>query len=503
MNIAHWLERTASDGGGRPAILQGYAQICDYAGFWRDAAGFAGWLRQGGIAPGDRVMIYMQNHPDYLIGVWGAWIAGAAVVPVNSRLHPSEAGWIAENAGARVALVSDKIGQELAGASDVARIAAASTDMSAARACDPLPVEPRLPGDLAWLFYTSGTTGRPKGVRITHGMLAAVSLGYLHDVDSVTECDAIYYGGPMSHGAGIYGPVHVLKGAAHIVPKSGGFDPRELLADTAAHGSASMFLAPTMVRRLTAFARDAGDRGAGIRTIVYGGGPMYVADLKAALDHFGPKFVQIYGQGESPMVITALSRDEIADRSHPDWEVRAAGVGRAQSTVAIAIAADDGTHLPPGVAGEILVRGLPVMPGYWQNPAATDTALKDGWLWTGDIGRLDRYGYLTLVDRSKDLIISGGSNVYPREVEETILTHPSVAEVAVVGRPHPGWGEEVVAFIVAEPGQKLDVQALEAHCIDRLGRYKRPKAWFETDALPKNNYGKVLKTDLRARLKIT
>jgi long-chain acyl-CoA synthetase len=362
---------------------------------------------------------------------------------------------------------------------------------------------PKDKDDLAWLFYTSGTTGRPKGVRITHGMLMATSLAYPVDVDAVSHEDAALYAAPMSHGAGIYAPIHVLKGARHICPASGGFDADEVLDLSERCGPTSMFMAPTMVRRLTDRAKAAGRHGDGIKTIVYGGGPMYRADIEEAVDWFGPKFVQIYGQGECPMAISALSRDDVADRTHPRWRERLVSVGRAQSVVEVRIGDADGQPHGPGEIGEIMVRGLPVMPGYWENPEASANALRDGWLMTGDVGVLDDDGYLTLQDRSKDVIISGGTNIYPREVEEALLTHASVHEVSVVGRPSAEWGEDVVAFVVPAPGKSFDPAALDVHCLSEIARFKRPKAYFEIAELPKNNYGKVLKTELRKRLEET
>jgi long-chain acyl-CoA synthetase len=304
----------------------------------------------------------------------------------------------------------------------------------------------------------------------------------------------------MSHGAGLYAPIHVRMGARHLVPASGGFDAGEVLDLAAAHGPVSMFLAPTMVRRLLDAAAARGSWGEGIRTVVYGGGPMYLADIEEAVARFGPKFVQIYGQGECPMAITALSRAEVADRSHPRWRDRLASVGRAQSLVEVRVGDAAGRPLPAGEAGEIMVRGAPVMPGYWNAPEATAKTLREGWLMTGDVGRLDGDGYLTLVDRSKDVIISGGSNVYPREVEEVLLMRAEVHEAAVVGRPSAEWGEEVVAFVVPAPGAAVEPAALDAHCLGRIARFKRPKAYVVVPALPKNNYGKVLKTELRRSL---
>ncbi|MGQ9371571.1 class I adenylate-forming enzyme family protein [Azospirillum sp. ST 5-10] len=494
MNIALWLERAAADRPAAPALLHGTATVADYTAFRRRAAGFASWLGERGIGPGERVALFLKNRPDYLVALYGCWIAGVAAVPVNAKLHPREVDGILDDAGARLVVVDDGAGREVTGAP---RLDVTGPDFAAACARPDRRAESLGPEALAWLFYTSGTTGRPKGVIITHGMLAAMSLAYLRDVDAVRPEDAAYYGAPMSHGAGLYSPVHTLAGAAHLSPPSGGFDADEMLGIARAHGSLSAFMAPTMVQRLTAAARAAGADGAGIRTIVYGGGPMYRADIEEALAVLGPRFVQIYGQGECPMAITALPRAAIADRHDPRWADRVASVGRAQSAVEVRVVDEAGRPVPPGETGEIVVRGLPVMPGYWRAPEASAAALRDGWLWTGDRGTLDADGHVTLKDRSKDVIISGGTNIYPREVEEVLLTHPGVVEVSVIGRPSPEWGEDVVAYVVRRDAGAADAPALDAHCLSAMARFKRPKAYRFVDALPKNAYGKVLKTALR------
>ena len=262
-----------------------------------------------------------------------------------------------------------------------------------------------------------------------------------------------------------------------------------------------MFAAPTMVKRLLDHAREARPALDGLKTVVYGGGPMYLADIRDAIGVMGQRFVQIYGQGESPMTITALARAHHADRAHPRHAQRLASVGVAQSCIEVRVADDADRPLPPDAPGEVLVRGDAVMRGYWRNPEASAAALRGGWLHTGDVGALDADGFLTLMDRSKDLIISGGSNIYPREVEEVLLSHPGVQEVSVVGRPHPEWGEEVVAFVVRRAGAPATEAALEQLCLDHIARFKRPKSYRFVTELPKNNYGKVLKTELRERLR--
>jgi long-chain acyl-CoA synthetase len=499
MNLAHWLIAAAAHRPQAPALYHGQTLVADYGAFADGARRLAAWLQDQGIAPGDRVAIYSKNVPDYLVVLYGIWITGAVAVPINAKLHGREAAFILHNADCAMVFTQAALAEALDQMPQIPELvvmdAAGFADIRAyRRSCH--CVTPREGDDLAWLFYTSGTTGQPKGVMITHGMMISMALCYQSDVDQVSADDATIYAAPMSHGAGLYAVMHVRAGARHVCPPSGGFEVDEILGLAAHFGSAHMFAAPTMVKRLTDGARAAGAKGAGLRTIVYAGGPMYNADIIDAVAWFGPIFVQIYGQGECPMGITALSRHDVSDRSHPDWRSRLGSVGRAQAAVQLQIAGPEGQPLPPGQEGEIMVRGATVMRGYWRHPSATAKALQDGWLMTGDIGSLDAAGYLTLKDRSKDVIITGGSNVYPREVEEILLMHAALREVSVVGRAHPDWGEEVVAFVVGDaPEAELD-----RLCLDNIARFKRPKSYIRLRELPKNNYGKVLKTELRKLL---
>ena len=334
MNIGVWLERAAAIGPGRPAIYLGLEQVFDYAGFDAEARAVAGGLVARGVKPGDCVAIFMVNSPAYLLALYGAWYVGAAVVPINAKLHSAEAAWIIRDAGAGIVLATGKLAQGLGDTG------ALIIDMAEGDALADAPVAAitaRAPGDLAWLFYTSGTTGRPKGVMITHRMLVTMSLAYLADVDAVSPGDATLYAAPMSHGAGLYAMVHVLRGARHVCPASGGFDEAEIFQLARHHGRVHMFAAPTMVKRLTTHARATGRSGEGLRSVIYAGGPMYLADIIEAVDHFGDIFIQIYGQGECPMAITALPRADVRDRNHPRWRARLGSVGRAQSVVELRI----------------------------------------------------------------------------------------------------------------------------------------------------------------------
>jgi len=507
MNLAHLLERAAHQDRARAAIFSGTQCVATHGEWAARAARVGAHLRSAGLQPGDRVVLFMRNHPRYLELLFGAWWAGLVVVPVNAKLHLKEVQWIVENSGARWAFVTSDIAPDpaaLTGLDGVMDVDSAECDALFHNG-EALPtITERAPTDTAWLFYTSGTTGRPKGVMITHRNLLTMGLTYFNDVDPVDPKDAIAYAAPMSHGAGLYAIPHIMAGARHVVPASGGFDAAELFALGQQLGPLSLFAAPTIVKRIVDEAEaqglTPGQCGESFKTIVYGGAPMYAADIQRALRTMGPRFVQIYGQGESPMVGTALSRAHLADASHPRHAERLASVGVAQTPVRIRVAGPGGEPLPPGEVGEVLIQGDSVMAGYWCNPEATTTAVRDGWLWTGDMGALDADGFLTLKDRSKDLIISGGSNIYPREVEEVLLTAPGLAEVAVVGAPDPEWGEIVVAFVVPQPGAVLDSKTLDAFCLDQIARFKRPKRYEFVEALPKNNYGKVLKTVLREQV---
>ena len=502
MNIAALLHNAATTFGERPAIAVGTGILQDYAGLASRVARLATGFRQKlGLATGARVALAMSNCPAYLEALFAIWHAVLVAVPINAKLHAKEVAFILADCGAELCLVTDDL------AAPIAREAAAlgcktgwicvERPEYAALLLEPAPYVDRGRDDLAWLFYTSGTTGKPKGAMLSHQNLQLMSWSYLCDFDQLTERDSILHLGPQSHAAGLLALAHVARASLHILPESGTFEPDEIAALIDANESLTFFAAPTMLRRLVESPRVAASTLSHVRSILGGAAPFYAEDIRRGLDLFGMKFTNGYGQGECPCTITAMPKRFYT----PDIDAdRLVSVGTARTGVEVRVVDGAGAELPPGECGEILVRSDIVMRGYWNNAAATAQALAGGWLHTGDIGRMDAGGFLWLLDRSKDLIISGGSNIYPREVEDVLLGAPGVLEVAVVGEPDPEWGENVVAFIVARSGAAPTVAALDELCLGNLARFKRPKRYVFLDALPRNSTGKVLKTALRSSL---
>jgi len=487
VNVARLLHASALRLPEAPALAHGARTVATYGRFSERVARLgAGMLARHGLARGDRVGLAMRNCPEYYPVLFACWHAGLVAVPINAKLHAREVATILGNSGAKLCFVTPDLE-----ASVPQGMSIASRDYARLSEAEPAAVADVAPGDVAWLFYTSGTTGVPKGAMLTHGNLLYATQAYYADIDRLGPGDSILQAAPMSHGSGMYGLPHVAMGALNVIPESGGFEPEEIFRLIAAHRGVSFFAAPTMIVRLLA----SGAAGAAdlrtLKTITYGGAPMYVADCLRAIELFGPRLYQLLGQGEAPMTITGLPQSDHAARRNLE------SCGYARTGVEVRVVDADDRDLPTGEVGEIVTRSDCVMAGYWQDPEATAQTLRGGWLHTGDLGSLDAEGYLTIRDRSKDMIISGGSNIYPREIEEVLLRHPAVAECSVVGRAHPEWGEEVVAFVVRRAD--VSAQELDALCLEHIARFKRPRDYRFVESLPKNNYGKVLKTELRKR----
>jgi len=503
LNLSHTLFRTARRVPRAVAVIERDRVELNYDQLAERSLRLASALVALGAGPGARVALLAQNCAAYVELLYACWAAGACAVPINVRLHAKEVAFILDDADVQIVFVTEDV--------DTSAIEAARSsgtrfiDIDGSEYRKLLQSEPAvLPArdsaqSPAWLFYTSGTTGRPKGVVLTHGNLMAMALNYLADVDPATVGDHLLHAAPMSHGSGLYVVPNIAVGATQLIPALRAFDVAEIEHIVAYTPKVKFFAAPTMVMRLVdAWRGDA--EPLNLKSIIYGGGPMYVADCLRALECFGSRLVQIYGQGEAPMTITVLPAADHFDDHDGHRLSRLGSVGRAQTGVEVV--ALDARDQPVGVGeiGEVCVRGDVVMAGYLNNPEATVITLDNGWLHTGDLGRFDDRGYLTLVDRSKDLIISGGSNIYPREVEEVLLMHPAVKEAAVLGERDETWGESVVAVLVKREGYAAGEDELDSFCLEHIARFKRPKRYVFVDQLPRNATGKVLKRELRARL---
>jgi long-chain acyl-CoA synthetase len=496
MTEAQWLSDIASRYPDAAALALGEQIVSNFAELADDAARLAAGLRERGHKTADRIAIFAANTPPYITALYGIWWGGFAAVPVNAKLHHDEIVYILNHAGISHVFISPETeGTALKAARDCKHeVSVTRLDRLKEMMCPAVAPHDTAPGDLAWLFYTSGTTGRPKGAMLTYKNLDQMTTRFLQTVTEVSLGDAIIHAAPLSHGSGIYTLPHLRSGACQVIPQSGGFEVDELTELLDHWRGVAMFAAPTMVNRwVRSDAEFTAKRLENLKIIVYGGAPMYIEDAERAFNRLGPRLAQIYGQGESPMTITCLNSDDIAATDDPDWQRKLSSVGTAFPNVEVGIKTEDGRIRMYDATGEVVVRGDIVMAGYWRDPEATAAAIQDDWLHTGDIGQISTDGYLTLLDRSKDLIISGGANIYPREVEEVLLTHPEVEDVSVIGRPDEDWGEIVVAYYVGT----ADPVALDVHCLDHIARFKRPKDYIRIKSLPKSHYGKILKTALR------
>ncbi|MBT7291808.1 MAG: AMP-binding protein [Rhodospirillaceae bacterium] len=506
MNIAIFLANAAESHAARPAISSGDELYCSYGELGRRVAKLAGGLQaQPFLKPGDRIGLAMSNCPQYLEILFAIWHAGYCAVPTNARLHGRELAFMLENCGAKYCFVSADIAEGLAAhCASVPEleqlIVTGEKDYDRLVQAEPVGMASLAAENPAWLFYTSGTTGKPKAAILSHRNLAVMALGYLADVDFLDETDCLIHLAAQSHASGLFALSHIPRASHQIVPASGGFDIGELATLIADNRKISFFVPPTLLRRLSVDGVMAALPLDHIKTILCGAAPVYADDLKQALARFGPCIWNGYGQGESPCTITAMSKSMLAAAAESGNDERLISVGIARTGVEVSLRDDTGKLVAPGEVGEVTVRGDVVMQGYWQNEQASAAALTPQGLRTGDLGTFDDAGYLSLKDRATDMIISGGINIYPREVEEVLLSSSEVAEVAVVGAPDAEWGERVTAFIVAKGPGAVDETALDSLCLEQIARFKRPRAYHMLAELPKNSYGKVLKTELRRSL---
>lgn len=508
VNLAQLLTQTARRLPAHDALIHGETRWS-----WKEldnrVSSLAHTLSERGVGHGDCVLIHGTNHPEYVQTLFAIWRVGAVIAPTNVRLTPSDVVGIARTCRP-VAMVcgADFPGHAAAVADAVDLPAgmlwldaeATQPDSVAAQveAVD-IPDTAVFAGDHAWYFFTSGTSGAPKAAVLTHDQMGFVVTNHLCDLmPATTERDVSLVVAPLSHGAGIHLLPQVAAGAASVLTTSAKMDGAQVWELVERERVTNMFTVPTILKLLAehpdAIARD----HSSLRYLIYAGAPMYAADQRHARDVLGDVLVQYYGLGEVTGNITVLP-PRLHDHPSPaGLDIGTCGIPR--TGMQIAICDDSGAQLPVGEQGEICVAGPAVCAGYLDNPEANKQAFRDGWFRTGDLGVLDEHGFLYVTGRASDMYISGGSNVYPRDIEEKLLTHPAVSECAVLGMPDPMWGEVGVAVCVAGPGMTIDVDELTAWLGERVARYKLPRRIYVWDEIPKSGYGKIVKRTIKAML---
>lgn len=512
MNLAQLLRQTAALFPEHPGVIQG-----DRHWSWREidqrVDAMACALIKLGLKKGDRILVQSRNMLELFESCWVAFRLGCVWVPTNFRLTPGEVAYLAESSGAKV-MITEDIFQQHARACREASAHLQHVVVIGQPQPDQLSYESLLQqnwgqqfsaatvayDDPLWFFYTSGTTGKPKAGVLTHGQMAFVVTNHLADlIPGTSEVDRSIAVAPLSHGAGIHALLNVARGAATVLPQGERLDPEEVWTLVEKHRVTNLFTVPTIVKLLVEHpAVDRYDHSS-LKYVIYAGAPMYRADQKLALRKLGKVLVQYFGLGEVTGCITVLPPHLHAEEDSSEMPV--GSCGRPRVGMEVAILDDDLNQLPAGEVGEICCRGPAVFSGYHNNAKANDSAFRGGWFHTGDVGRLDERGFLYITGRQSDMYISGGSNVYPREVEEIILTHPAVEEVAVLGVRDAQWGEVGVAVVVLREGfEHIAADALFNHLDGKCAKYRWPKRFVFWDSLPKSGYGKITKKDVKRLL---
>ncbi len=509
-NLAHFLTRAARRHGGEVGLVWGEAEW-SWAEIDARASAMAAALRDRyGVEKGDRILVQSQNCNQMFESMFACFRLGAVWVPTNFRQTPDEVAYLARASGATgmicnaafpdhaeacraacpdlgfvVAIGAAAFGEDydtLVAAHRGVVVANATVDRD----------------DPCWFFFTSGTTGRPKAAVLTHGQMSFVATNHLCDLMPGTgPRDASLVVAPLSHGAGVHQLTQVAAGAKTILMPTERFDTAAAWRLVQEWHVTNMFTVPTILKMLVEHPAAAEYDHSSLRHVIYAGAPMYRADQKRALETLGPVIVQYFGLGEVTGNITVLPAHE---HSADDAAARIGSCGYERTGMAISIQDEAGTELGPNETGEICVTGPAVFAGYYDNPDANAKAFRNGWFRTGDLGHLDAEGYLSITGRASDMYISGGSNVYPREIEEKILTHPKISEVAVLGVPDPVWGEVGIAVCVTVAGESVGEAELGAFLDGKMSRYKLPKRFVFVDEMPKSAYGKITKKLVRQAL---
>jgi fatty-acyl-CoA synthase len=515
MNLGQLLTQTAKLYPSHIGLIQG-DKYWTWAQIYERVNAVVTALHELGVTKGDKILVQSRNNLQLFESCWVAFSLGCVWVPTNFRLTPTEVAYLSSSSGAKV-LISEDIFHEHIDASrnstpTLTHVIAIGTARESELSYEALvnqyaghKTEHAVVSydDPLWFFYTSGTTGKPKAGILTHGQMAFVVTNHLADlIPGTTEKDCSIAVAPLSHGAGIHALLNVARGASTVLMTSEKLEPEHFWQLVEKRKVTNLFTVPTIVKILVE--HESVDRydHSSLRYMIYAGAPMYRADQKLALQKLGQVLVQYFGLGEVTGCITVLPPSmHSIDDADPNANIGSCGKPRTGMEVAILNA--DLTPVATNEIGEICCRGPAVFSGYYGNVEATDKALQGGWFHTGDLGKLDERGLLYITGRQSDMYISGGSNVYPKEVEEVLLTHPGVAEVAIVGMPDAKWGEIGVAVVVRrERYSDLSADHLLGHLDNRCAKYRWPRHFVFWPSLPKSGYGKVAKKDIKALLDV-
>ena len=501
MNLGQLLTQTARKYPALPGFIQGDL-CCSWACINARVDALAHYLKSLGIRPGDRVLVQLTNGLPLFESAWATFKLGAVWVPVNYRLTPLEVAYIEKSSGAVLMVTQAAFEAHLAAAQTAspALLQVLRTDQPAYAAITSARVAPFAAAEVTyhhplWFFFTSGTTGRAKAAVLTHGQMAFVVTNHLADLlPGLRQGDCSLVVAPLSHGAGIHALVNVARGAASVLLPGESLDCEAAFEAIEKHRVSNIFTVPTILKRLAEDPAAMRFDHSSLKHVIYAGAPMYKADQQRALTSLGLVMVQYFSLGEVTGNITVLRTDEHVESSGALLE----SCGTARSGMEVAALDEQCQPVAAGVQGEICTRGPAVFAGYWDNPQANEQAFRGGWFHTGDLGVMDERGVVTITGRSSDMYISGGSNVYPREIEEALLTMPGIAEAVVFGVPDPQWGELGVAVLVARDSMvTIAPEQVLAHLQPLLAKYKWPRSIAFWSSVPKSAYGKLVKKDIR------
>jgi fatty-acyl-CoA synthase len=504
MNLACFLRQAARRYPDRTAIIWG-----DYCWTWAevdqrvDAA--ASVLAAEGVRKGDRVLVQSRNSNQLIETMFACFRLGAVWVPTNFRQTAKEVAFVAQSSEARAMFCDSEFPDHASACGIKTTIIIGDTGEMGYEArlskykcsiVDDAAVEY---DDPCWFFYTSGTTGRPKAAILTHGQMGFVIVNHLCDLmPGTTEEDASLVVAPLTHGAGVHLLTQVARAAKTVIPGGYRFEPDVIWSLIEHLRITNMFTVPTILKLLVEHPAAITTDHSALRHVIYAGAPMYRSDQILALKRLGPVLVQYFGLGEVTGAITVLPSRDHCSEDGPD--VKIGTCGRERTSMQISVQDSGGRAVDAGEVGEICVCGPAVFAGYHNDPKANAAAFRDGWFRTGDLGYVDQEGDLFITGRASDMYISGGSNIYPIEIEEVILRHPAIAEAAVLGMPDPVWGEIGVAVCVRREGGNLAEAELLAWLRDQVAAYKIPRQVHFWDELPRSAYGKITKKSLRSLL---